>query len=138
MINFIVYSELGQILRFGSCPDELFSMQARDGESILEGVGAENLYVVEGELTELPEKPGDFYDFNYSTKQWELNAGRAAVIAIAIRDQLLKDGPDRISPLWWSSMTPEQQQAWTTYRQDLLDITQQPGYPNAIIWPIKP
>ena len=28
--------------------------------------------------------------------------------------------------------------AWTTYRQSLRDITAQAGFPNSVIWPVKP
>ena len=28
--------------------------------------------------------------------------------------------------------------AWTTYRQVLRDITAQAGFPNSVIWPVKP
>ena len=40
--------------------------------------------------------------------------------------------------LRWDSLTPEQQAAWARYRQDLLDITTQSGFPNTIVWPTKP
>jgi hypothetical protein len=28
--------------------------------------------------------------------------------------------------------------AWATYRQSLRDVTKQPGFPFAVVWPIKP
>jgi Phage tail assembly chaperone protein len=58
--------------------------------------------------------------------------------ALQKRDIFLREGPDRISPVWWSSMTTEEQKAWTDYRQALLDITEQPNYPQEIVWPTKP
>jgi hypothetical protein len=42
------------------------------------------------------------------------------------------------NPLRWASMTAEQQAAWTTYRQALLDIPQQAGFPDNITWPTSP
>jgi hypothetical protein len=42
------------------------------------------------------------------------------------------------NPLRWASFTTEQQTAWANYRQALLDVPQQPGFPNIINWPIKP
>jgi hypothetical protein len=42
------------------------------------------------------------------------------------------------NPLRWADLSTEQQQAWTTYRRDLLDITNQPGFPYNIVWPEKP
>lgn len=34
--------------------------------------------------------------------------------------------------------TNEQRQAWTTYRQALRDITNQPGFPTNVEWPTRP
>jgi hypothetical protein len=45
---------------------------------------------------------------------------------------------DRINAVRWNSMTQEQRDAWTQYRQDLLDVPSQPGFPRNIIWPTKP
>jgi hypothetical protein len=35
-------------------------------------------------------------------------------------------------------LSAEQKTAWATYRQQLRDITAQPGFPNNINWPQKP
>jgi hypothetical protein len=40
--------------------------------------------------------------------------------------------------LRWASLSAEQQAAWAKYRQDLLDITTQSGFPSSVIWPIQP
>lgn len=42
------------------------------------------------------------------------------------------------NPLRWAAMTTEQQNAWSTYRQELLDVPQQSGFPETISWPTKP
>lgn len=56
------------------------------------------------------------------------------------RDLRLKNDVDQIvtNPFRWADMTAEQQQAWATYRQALLDIPQQAGFPTDITWPTKP
>ena len=36
------------------------------------------------------------------------------------------------------SLTEEQKGNWVTYRQQLRDITNQPGFPDNIIWPTQP
>lgn len=95
-------------------------------------------YVKNGEITPKGPKPGEYYTFNYTTGAWELDLNSAEGAALAKRDQLLREGPDRINPLWWASMTTEQQQSWMQYRQLLLDVTQQTGYPLNINWPMKP
>ena len=42
------------------------------------------------------------------------------------------------NPLRWAALTTEQQQAWADYRQALLDIPQQSGFPHNVVWPTKP
>ena len=40
--------------------------------------------------------------------------------------------------LRWATLSAEQQAPWAEYRQALLDVPQQAGFPNTITWPIKP
>jgi hypothetical protein len=54
-----------------------------------------------------------------------------------VRNQLLA-AVDRINPVWWNSLTPQQQQELIVYRQALLDVPQQSGFPTAVSWPAKP
>lgn len=56
------------------------------------------------------------------------------------RDMKLETEVDPIvsNPLRWSSMTTEQQNAWSQYRTDLLNITEQEGFPETVTWPTKP
>lgn len=54
------------------------------------------------------------------------------------RDELLRDTVDVINPMRWEDMTAEEQDAWRQYRQDLLDIPQQEGFPEAVTWPTQP
>lgn len=42
------------------------------------------------------------------------------------------------NPLRWATLSAEQQNAWAVYRQALLDVPQQSGFPNDVTWPIKP
>lgn len=50
---------------------------------------------------------------------------------------------DKMSPMRWLVLTDEQKQQWADYRQTLLDIPQQPGFPwegdvAAVPWPELP
>jgi hypothetical protein len=45
---------------------------------------------------------------------------------------------DAMNPVRWSTYTTEQQQSWINYRQALLDVPQQSGFPDEIVWPQKP
>ena len=40
--------------------------------------------------------------------------------------------------LRWATLSAEQQAAWAEYRQALLDVPQQAGFPNDVVWPVKP
>ena len=40
--------------------------------------------------------------------------------------------------LRWAALTAEQQQAWADYRQALLDIPEQAGFPHDVVWPAQP
>lgn len=55
------------------------------------------------------------------------------------RDNLLKDVDAVTSnPLRWAELTSDKQAEWSTYRQALLDVPQQAGFPNTITWPEEP
>lgn len=138
MKHFVIYQTDGRVLRYGTCMDETFNMQAQGGESIIEAEFTGNQYVENGALVNMPEQPSDDYVFDYETKAWMLDLQIAAAKVYAKRDQLLRDGPDRISPMWWASMTAAQQQEWTDYRQALLDVPQQPGFPTDVVYPVAP
>ena len=63
-----------------------------------------------------------------------------AVIVRVRRDALLEGQVDRMvsNPLRWATLTTTQQNAWTQYRTDLLNVPQQDGFPNSVIWPSMP
>lgn len=71
--------------------------------------------------------------------QDELDAQSAAAVR-AERDMKLATEVDTIAgnALRWAALTAEQQQAWADYRQALLDIPQQAGFPHDVVWPTKP
>ena len=137
--NFLCYNQQGKITKVGQIEEDVVSLQVGEGENYLLATADFNTqYVEKGIIVDMPEKPYGEYVFNYDTKQWEFDAVTADLKAKQKRDKLLAEGPDRISPMWWSSMTTQEQMAWTQYRQDLLDITGQADYPEFIVWPIKP
>lgn len=57
-----------------------------------------------------------------------------------LRDFKLTSEVDAIAGniLRWAALTPEKQAEWATYRQTLLDVPQQDGFPHNVIWPVKP
>ena len=58
----------------------------------------------------------------------------------AERDSILATAVDPLvsNPFRWSELTTAKQAEWTTYRQALLDVPQQDGFPNDITWPNEP
>jgi hypothetical protein len=71
--------------------------------------------------------------------QEELDAQAAATVR-AQRDMKLTSEVDVIAgnALRWAALDAEQRQAWADYRQALLDVPQQAGFPHEVVWPINP
>jgi hypothetical protein len=70
--------------------------------------------------------------------QAELDVEAAASVR-ADRDTRLEE-VDAIAgnALRWADLSSTQQAEWSTYRQALLDVPQQSGFPHDITWPTKP
>lgn len=91
----------------------------------------------------VPLKPGPGYTYNGSKwvppdAEWLYNY--AAQEVRAKRDFLLRREVDVVASnaLRWASLSAQQQQAWADYRQQLLDVTSQSGFPHNVVWPTKP
>lgn len=71
--------------------------------------------------------------------QAEIAAQKAAEVR-AERDRRLVQEVDPIAgnALRWAALTDAQRQAWAEYRQALLDVPQQAGFPYNVTWPAKP
>ena len=66
----------------------------------------------------------------------ELLAGQ---IRIQRYDMLIGEVDPIVSnPLIWGELTDAKQAEWTKYRNDLLNLTEQPNFPNTVIWPTVP
>lgn len=83
------------------------------------------------------EAAGDVAEYVPPT-QAELDAALADEVRQE-RDNLLQD-VDTIAgnTLRWGSLTVDQQDAWASYRQALLGIPQQTGFPHDVTWPTHP
>lgn len=55
-----------------------------------------------------------------------------------IRNAMLQESDVRVLSDRWAAMSPEEQAAWTAYRQALRDLPNQPGFPAEIDWPAQP
>lgn len=78
---------------------------------------------------------GNNFSAYVAPTQAELDAALAAQVR-AQRDNLLV-GVDVIvsNPLRWADLSADKQNEWTVYRQALLDVPQQSGFPSTVVWP---
>ena len=60
------------------------------------------------------------------------------IAALAYRTRLQRD--ELLQDTDWTMLAdaPVDQTAWATYRQALRDVSAQAGFPNDVVWPIKP
>ena len=71
--------------------------------------------------------------------QAELDAAAASGVRQDRADKLVAEvDPLAGNRLRWADLTSDQQQDVIDYRQSLLDITEQGGFPHSVNWPIKP
>lgn len=70
--------------------------------------------------------------------QEELDAAAAAQVRADRDGRLLEVDAVAGNALRWAALDADTQAAWATYRQALLDVPQQVGFPNDITWPTKP
>ena len=135
-MNYTIYSDAtGQILKIVVTAD--IESQLQSGESYLEGaIDDSAYYIANGEAVAIPPKPDQYSVFDFTTKQWVQNE-TMAVHDVSTKRQRLLYATD------WTQipngpLTPTQQEAWATYRQELRDITSQSGYPFNVIFPTPP
>jgi len=78
---------------------------------------------------------GNNFSAYVAPTQAELDAALATQVR-AQRDNLLV-GVDVIvsNPLRWAALSSDKQNEWTVYRQALLDVPQQSGFPSTVVWP---
>ena len=71
--------------------------------------------------------------------QAELDAAKAQAVRDE-RDHRLLLEVDAIAgnALRWAALDAETQASWAAYRQALLDVPQQAGFPHEVTWPTKP
>lgn len=92
--------------------------------------------------TSVPQRPSA--DHQWQSGAWvEVTPDDAAELAElearTERDQLLLEMDAVLcNPIRWASFDDTAQAEWATYRQELLDVPQQAGFPDTITWPTEP
>lgn len=70
--------------------------------------------------------------------QEELDVALAAEVRADRDGRLAEVDAVAGNALRWAALDADTQAAWATYRQALLDVPQQDGFPNTVTWPVKP
>ena len=152
MINYIIYDiASGEIKRNGTSADgdTSYEMLVGDGQQSMIGFGEYfthwvNNRVIQQYTSEQRARksiPQPYYIvWSNQTFDWvdtrspaELEQ-IAADAAINLRNSLLLASDWTQLP----DVTLANRAEWVTYRQALRDITDQPGFPNNIVWPVSP
>lgn len=63
---------------------------------------------------------------------------RLAAAVRAERNMRLVRDIDSINAVRWAGLSGDQQAALAQYRQDLLDVPGQAGFPENVVWPVAP
>jgi hypothetical protein len=138
MIDYVIYTNIGEITQIGSCQDENYPLLPTNPQDfILKGkaiLGEQ--WVINNEVVDLPPKPSNQYIFDYTTKEWIIDIQGLEIAIIQQRDYLLVQSD-------WTQLpdvplTPEQKQEWSIYRQELRNVTKQSGYPTNVVFPVAP
>ena len=88
-------------------------------------------------VVEKPTQPTTNHYWDWTTKSWLLDNQQATASARQQRNSLLST-VDRVNPVWYSTLTADQQQELQQYRTQLLNVPEQSGFPTTIDWPTKP
>jgi hypothetical protein len=137
------YSDVGKITGSISGSSEVceltISYRQSIGENWIVGIYFDSeFYIENGKPVKKDIQPNIYYDFNYSTKQWEANLNFAGQLILNNRNQLLQesDWTDTVSAQ--TRLGETLYNSWQTYRQELRDIPQQQGFPLNVTFPTIP
>lgn len=99
---------------------------------------ASDYYVRNNRPYKYPARPGPgSWRWDVTDEVWLFDAEQTAHQIRQLRDQALAR-VDRVNPMWYESIGQQRQEQLQAYRQALLDITDQPGFPRQVQWPVRP
>lgn len=142
----IATGEIASIYQSGLDEHEQVKNQLLPGQAYIEGavISAETSYVrKEGDeyvLASRPPRPSQFC--RWVNEQWvEDEQQKLDFYSSVVRDQrnaLLQESDWTDTASAPTRLGDDLYNQWQTYRQALRDITQQPGFPLNVIWPVPP
>ena len=141
-MKYTIYNtDTGQIQNVISTTDQDLIALNLAGRNYIEGdYSGREYYIDNGQCVAKPQDPSTNvikYNFDYATKSWVVNQELTEFATRKYRNILLTI-VDRINPVWYASLTQEQQAELVAYRQQLLDVPQQEGFPITVSWPAQP
>jgi hypothetical protein len=140
-MNYTVYNPAtGKILELISISNPDMVGAILQDKTYVEGHYNSTIYYIDqDQAVALPIKPQDTnqYQFDWATKAWVVDLDHSSVVYRQQRNDLLA-AVDRVNPVRYATLTAEQQTELARYRQALLDVPQQSGWPIQIEWPAKP
>jgi hypothetical protein len=141
-MKYTIYNaNTGEIVSTITVSDEIHAQANLGNSSYIEGsYSGQDYYVDQGQPVAKPDRPtGGFehYYFDYVTKTWAVDPEISGIQIRSERNRLLAS-IDRVNPIWYASLSADQQQELVTYRQALLAVPQQSGFPDSVTWPVKP
>jgi hypothetical protein len=112
-----------------------------EGKTYIEGNFDDlHYYIADGQAVPKAADPSNNlkkYLFNHATKQWTVDQAATERLARNYRNHMLAI-VDKINPVWWSQLTPTEQQEVVDFRYALLNVPQQETFPLEVVWPTKP
>ncbi len=140
-MTYTIYNPLTGEIKYTIVCDSSDTLNANlSGQSYVPGnYAADQYYIVNGQVQNKPDKPDNqlIYEFDYAQGTWTINIDETIGLIRYQRNIRLGD-IDRVNPIWYASLSPEQQAELIVYRQALLAVPQQSGFPAQVEWPAKP
>jgi len=133
-----LYDNQGKVMAVVTSSDD--EIPTSDQFFVIEGALDYNQYVKDGQIKTQGADPSNGmikYKFNHASEAWTIDHAATQKNCRDFRNQLLAT-VDKINGVWYANLTAEQQQELSAYRQALLDVPQQAGFPTDTSWPAKP
>lgn len=137
MVEFFFHDEkTGEIVATGMCLERDFDIQSDPRGVKKKGradIRTDYFDLASRTVKRKPPQPSPNHEFDYATRQWQLNVEKAWAAVRAERDK-------RLLASDWTQLPDvplEKKAAWAVYRQALRDVTQQTD-PLNITWPDYP
>lgn len=128
IINITQYDPLtGEIIQVCTAQEETLGLY---GNYVLGSYPRADYYIRHGKPVKKDIKPSVHHSFDYLSCAWVADPDKIR----ATRMQLLRESD-------WTQLPDVPlvtKELWVAYRQELRDITAQPGFPRDIIWPVPP